>query len=184
MIKQAFVPFAIMLTVLAALMLPGCGGDSQPPSESSRATAQAELPTGFFLSQEPPATKTVEDAKKSARPGDTVTLRGRIGGAKDPFVDGRAVFTLMGAGLKPCGDGSPMPECKTPWDYCCDTSRDIAEHSATIQVVDASGAPLKLSIKGRNGIRELSDLIVVGKVKQADGHLMIVNASAIYVRKS
>ena len=183
MFKKPLISILMTLT-LAGIMLPGCKSEGEPPSESPRASSQADLPSGFFLTQEPTAAKTVEDAKKSAKPGDPITLHGRIGGAKDPFVDGRAVFTLMGAGLKPCGAGSAMPDCKTPWDYCCDTSREIAEHSATIQVVDASGAPLRLSIKGRNGIRELSDLIVVGKVMQADGRLMIVNASGVFVKKS
>ena len=88
----------------------------------------------------------------------------------------------MGPGVPACSD-NPDDKCKTPWDYCCETPETIAEHQATIQVVDAGGQPLKLSLKGRNDLRELSDCVVVGTVAQADGPVLVVNATGIYVAR-
>lgn len=162
----------------------GCDNKSESPSKPSVAAPSPLLPTGFFLAKEPTGAKTVEEVKKAVKAGDTVTIQGLVGGSVEPFVDGRAVFTLMGSGLHHCAEkGSPMPDCKTPWDYCCDPPKEIAAHSATVQVVDTAGAPLKVSLKGQNGVKELSNLVVVGKVAQADGSLLVINATGAFVRQ-
>jgi hypothetical protein len=168
-----------VLVISWAVMF-GCKqGDEQAASSSPKAA----LPPEFFAAQEPAGAKTVEEVKKSAKAGDTVTIRGKVGGSLEPFVEGRAVFTLMGPGLKPCGHGSPMPDCKTPWDYCCDLPEDIAAHSATIQFVDEKGAPLRALVKGQRDVKELSEIVVVGQVKQVDKKLLLVNATKMFVAK-
>ena len=159
-------------------LLKGCKREEAPPSGSS---PRASLPPDFFADKEPPGAKSVEEAKKSAKVGETMTIRGRVGGSKEPFVEGRAIFTIMGPGIKPCGADSPMPECKTPWDYCCELPEDIAAHSAVIQVVDAGGSPLRLSLRGQHKVMELSELVVVGRVKQIEKNLLVINATKIFV---
>jgi len=177
--KLSTVRAFFLITVTLSVAITGCKQQGEPD-----AAAQAPLPAGLLLTREPPGARPVEDVKKGAKVGDAVTIRGVVGGSKDPFVEGRAMFTLMGFGLKPCGAGSPMPDCATPWDYCCDLPGDIAAHSATVQFVDANEKPLRVSLKGKGGIKELSELIVVGKVKQVEGKLLIVNATGVYVAKS
>jgi len=140
------------------------------------------LPADLFLKDGPKDAKMVEDVKKTAKKGDTVAIRGRIGGSEDPFVAGRAVFTLVGPGIHACSD-IEGDHCRTPWDYCCESKEDIAAHSAVIQVLDAAGAPLRANVKGNAGIKELSEVIVVGKVSQADGKSFIVNATGIHIVK-
>jgi hypothetical protein len=174
---------ALAFAALAALSLAAC--DDKPQAQGTPRTMPnpapgAVLPATLFLAEQPADAKPPEEAKKSAKAGDPITLRGRIGGSVDPFVPGRAVFTLVGPGLKACSENAD-DGCKTPWDYCCDTKDEIAAHSATIQVVDASGAPLKLNVKGQNGLKELSDVIIVGKVAQAQGAVLVVNASGMYI---
>lgn len=170
----------LMLVVTAAsscltiVSLQDAGEKKQPTATAS------SMPSGLFLEKEPEGAKTVEEVKAAAKPGDKVVIRGRIGGSKNPFVEKRAVFTLMGAGLKACSD-DPEDKCKTPWDYCCDTAEAIAKHSATIQVVDAAGAPLRMGLKGANGLKELTEVVIQGTVKEAKDKVMIVNATAIYV---
>ena len=99
-------------------------------------------PSGFFTSQVPAEARNVSDVKKAGalKKGDKVVLRGVIGGSKEPFVQNRAVFTLVGNGLKPC-NANPEDTCATPWDYCCDPRSEVAAHSATIFVTDAKGNP-------------------------------------------
>lgn len=139
------------------------------------------IPNGFFLGEVPPDAQDLSDARKNGdlKPGQTVTLRGVIGGGKEPFVAGRAVFTLMGAALKPC-NANPDDRCKTPWDYCCETKADIAANSATVRVADAKGNPLRTDLKGRAGVKELSEVIVTGTVASAESGV-VINASSIHV---
>ncbi len=167
-----------LLTVsVASFVAAAYAADEKKSNASDKA---ATLPEGFFLEKEPEGAKTVEETKPAAKAGDKVVIRGRIGGSKAPFVEKRAVFTLMGSALKACSDMKD-DKCKTPWDYCCDTAEDIAKHSATIQVVDAEGSPLRLGLKGTNGLKELSEVIVVGTVKEAKDKVLIVNIMGLHV---
>lgn len=174
---------SVASTALAALLaLAGCDSkpQAQAPPRPTSASPAPSLPAALFLTSVPTDAKPVEDAKKAAHAGDAITLTGRIGGSDDPFVESRAVFTIMGPGIPACSD-NPEDKCKTPWDYCCETPETIQAHQATIQVVDASGAPLKVSLKGEHGLKELSTCTIVGKVVQAEGPVLVVNATGIYI---
>lgn len=142
---------------------------------------KAPLPNGFFVEKQPENAKDVSEARKAEtlKAGDEVVLRGRIGGSKEPFVAGRAVFTLMGRGIKACNE-NPDDKCSKPWDYCCETKEDILANSVTVQVVDAKGQILRTDMKGRRGLKELSEMVVVGKVVSADDKAVVVNATAVY----
>lgn len=166
-----------MAATLALFVATTIAADEKKANSSDKT---ATLPEGFFLEKEPEGAKTVEESKAVAKAGDKVVIRGRIGGSKSPFVEKRAVFTLMGAGLKACSDMKD-DKCKTPWDYCCDTAEDIAKHSAMIQVVDGEGSPLRLGLKGTNGLKELSEVVVVGTVKEAKDKVLIVDITGLHV---
>jgi hypothetical protein len=143
---------------------------------------RASLPEGFFAAKPADDAKDVSETRKKGglKAGDTVVLKGRVGGAKDPFVPGRAVFTLMGRGLNSCAE-NPGDSCKTPWDYCCETKADIAANSVVVQVVDDKGQVLRTDFKGRRGIKELTELVVTGKVSVADGKTVVVNVTSMAV---
>jgi hypothetical protein len=128
----------------------------------------------------PEGVRSVAEAKGSVKAGDQVALRGRVGGTSQPFIDGRAAFTIVDNSLKACSD-IPGDMCRQPWDYCCETSDSLARHTATISVVSADGKPLRTSLRGLGGIEELSDVVVVGKVAQAEGNVLLVHAESIYV---
>jgi hypothetical protein len=138
------------------------------------------LPAGFLLEKAPEPAPDVVDAKKGLKKGDKIVLKGRIGGSKAPFVKERAVFTLVGRGIKACNE-IPGDNCPIPWDYCCSPRAEITAHSATIQITDAKGMPLRTDIKGRWAIKELSELIVVGTVAEVRGDAMVVNATGVHV---
>ena len=86
----------------------------------------------------------------------------------------------MGRGLKSCNE-NPDDHCKMPWDYCCETKADILANSVTVQIADAKGQPLRTDMKGRRGLKELSEITVVGTVTVADSKAVVVNASLIQV---
>jgi len=154
---------------------------SNPSAQS--ASAPEALPAGFVLSEAPTGAKDVVALKKDAKPGDEVVLRGRVGGSPSPFVDGRASMQVIDKALKACGEGTAMDECKTPWDYCCDDPKEVAAHSASVQVVGADGKPLRAGLKGVGGLKPLSEVTVRGTVaKGADSGVLVVNATGIHVK--
>lgn len=141
---------------------------------------RAGLPAGMLLDKAPENAPDVVDAKKGLKKGDRIVLKGRIGGSKDPFVKERAVFTLVGRGIKACNE-IPGDNCPVPWDYCCIPRKDITLHSVTVQIVDDKGMPLRTDIRGRWEIKELSELVVVGTVAEVRGDAMVVNATGLHV---
>lgn len=141
---------------------------------------QGDVPFGLFLDHAPDRVLNVIDAKQSVSQSETVVIRGRIGGSKQPFVDGRAIFTIVGQGPLACSD-IPDDPCRMPWDYCCVPQEELRAHSATIQVAGDGRSPIRTDIKGRRGIRELADVTVVGEVMVNARGALVVKATGIYV---
>lgn len=150
---------------------------------SSVHVPRSSMPDTVFVTKVPEKVRDVSEVRTQSpglKVGDEVVLRGRIGGSKETFVPGRAIITLVGRGLKACSDHAD-DHCPTPWDYCCETKEAITANSATIQVVDAKGQVLRTDLKGRRGIKELSELVVTGKVAVADAKALVINATSIVV---
>jgi hypothetical protein len=139
------------------------------------------VPADLFVTDAPEGATGVAAAKGSAKEGERVVLRGRIGGARAPFTAERAVFTVIDPGLPSCAD-NPEDTCDTPWDYCCEPKERILANAATVQVVDASGAPLKAGLQGAGGLEPLREVVVVGIVaRRDDAGAFVVNAEKVYV---
>lgn len=169
---------AATFTVLAALFLASCGqnGQPQPP-----APAGALLPAGLFLDAAPENPREIVEAKREFKEGDHVAIRGRIGGTANPFVNGRAIMTIIDLSLPTCAD-KPDDCCETPWDYCCETRAEIVAHAATIQVSAEGGGPLRTDLKGAAGLAPMKEVIVVGRVgKTASPTAFLVEAEGIYI---
>jgi hypothetical protein len=126
--------------------------------------------------------RAIHLVRTEVKPGDVITIRGRIMGNSKPFVEGRAVFILGDPEvLTPCNE-IPGDECETPWDTCCDSSEDKKRGIASVQVVDADGKVLKEGVEGVGGLEKLAWVTVTGSV--ADGSsvdLLLINAQAIDV---
>lgn len=167
-----------------ALSLTSC----DKPSSTAAPTAPSSGPSAALnqvLATLPAGeAKSITDVRGQAKPGDEITLHGRIMGNLKPFVEGRALFVLGDPGLlTPCNE-IPGDECDTPWDVCCETPEDKKRGTATIQVVDADGRVLKESLQGVAGLDHLSHVTVTGKVAEgSSADLLLVNAKAIKVGK-
>jgi len=168
------------LLIASAVLLVSCGEKSTETtagaavSEPSPALAAvlAASPTGDAAS--------IAAIRSTAKPGDEITISGRIMGSKKPFVDGRAAFILGDPDVLTACNEVPGDECETPWDTCCDSPEDKKRATATIQIVGADGRVLKEPIEGVGGLQNLSKVTVSGKVAEgSSADLLIVNASAI-----
>lgn len=69
----------------------------------------------YLLKKEPGGAKEVIDARKSVKDGDEVVIVGRIGGSENPWIKGRAAFTIVDTSLKSCLECGH--DCSKPWDY-------------------------------------------------------------------
>jgi hypothetical protein len=174
-----------MLVLVGVLALAGCGGGEKAktdkPSDSPKPSAAAALPAGLLVKEAPAGAKSVAEAKKDAKEGDEIVVRGRIGGSRPGgFTEGRAQITIIDAVLPICSE-RPNDTCPWPWDYCCESKEDITKNAATVQVFGPDGKVLPADLKGQNGMDNTTFVVVKGKVGKRDGGNLLVNASAIYV---
>jgi hypothetical protein len=170
---------------VVAVLLAGCGGTPpSTPGDKAAGAQQAKLPDGLMLSSAPAQAASVVEAMKNAKAGEAIVIRGRIGGSHRPFVDDRAVFTIVDEVLLSC-DAREGDACPEPWDYCCEPKDKLAAHTATIKVTDAAGKTLKLSLQGLAGLNSLSTLVVQGKVDERPSpNALTVIATGIFVEKA
>lgn len=178
----------LMLTLASGAMIVGCEPDkpptpvTPPPPQPTAAGNAGVLPPALFLDKAPDGAVELAAARKSAKPGDEVVVRGRIAGQTEPLAANRAILTLLDAAVTTC-DKMPGDSCATPWDACCEPRESLQANTATIQVVDAAGRPLKTTLRGVNGIEPLKELLVVGKVKDGgDANSFVIDATRIYVK--
>ena len=177
--------WTLSTAVLAAVLVTGCEQSDQARSGAPVTTQpSAALPSGLILAEAPKQPLEVVAAKREAKVGDDVVVRGRIGGREEPFVEGRAIFQLVDSSLPTCSE-NPGDGCKTPWDYCCEPKDQITAKSVTVQVVGPDGKPLHTSLKGQGGLVPMAKVIIRGKVEQKpDENTMTVRAEGIYVERS
>ncbi len=168
-----------LLPLGLAFILAACSDDKETTKEDSTPKGPLEE---VVLDAAPASPIQIAELRKSAKPGDTVTFTGEVIGSYDVFMEGRAVM-IMGDPNKitPC-NRIPGDECETPWDVCCDDPDHITAAIVTVQVLDESGKPLKIGLKGVGGVTELSAVTVTGEVdKKSNDKNMIINATGLFV---
>jgi hypothetical protein len=172
------------LILAAACLLASCQEKAAPAvGEQKPASAPSAELSKILASAPSGEAKAIQALRTSAKPGDEVTLTGRIMGNAKPFVEGRAVFIVGDpAVLTPCNE-VPGDNCETPWDVCCDSKEDKKAGTATVQVAGADGKVLKEGLEGVGGLKNLATVTVTGKVAEgSSADLLLVNATAIQVK--
>jgi uncharacterized lipoprotein YajG len=124
--------------------------------------------------------KPIHLIRATAKPGDAITVSGKIMGNEKPFVDGRAAFILGDTEVLTACNEDPADRCTTPWDVCCDSPEDKKRGIATIQIVGNDGRVLKEPVEGVGGLVNLAAVTVSGKVAEgSSADVLIINAQAI-----
>jgi hypothetical protein len=106
---------------------------------------------------------------------------GRIGGSENPWIEGRAAFSIVDNSLKACSD-IPGDNCPRPWDYCCQTDQ-LPTATALVKLVDESGELVKTDARKLLQLKELATVVVQGKAQRDEAGNLTVLADGIYVRK-
>ena len=144
-----------------ALGLAACKEEAAPTTGGTTGSS-APTTAEWKLASMPADAQGVKAVKDSAEEGDTVAVRGIIGGRTDALSKDSAFFVMVDPGLHNECVGED-DHCATPWDYCCAVPEDIQTNSATVQLVDAEGNPLEFDLSGQ-GISPLDEVVVVGTV--------------------
>ncbi len=153
---------AIASIVGLALGLVACKEEATSTPSSTPSSSTTPVSADWKLASMPADAQGVKTIKDTAAEGDTVTVRGIIGGRKDALNTESAFFVMVDPGLHNECVGED-DHCATPWDYCCAAPEDIQANSATVQLVDAEGNPLEFDLSGQ-GISPLDEVVVVGTV--------------------
>jgi hypothetical protein len=170
--------FSAVVLGLVALGVIGCGTNAG--TYTGTASAPAAAPNQAYLLTEAPAdAKPVVEVREAAQDGDEVTIIGRVGGAVDPWVAGRASFLIVDPSLVPCSE-KPDDHCPTPWDYCCDSDR-LPVSMATIKIVDEAGQTVPQDAKSLLGLKELARVTIRGQAKRDEAGNLVVLAKQIHI---
>ena len=119
--------------------------------------------------------------RADAQDGDKVVVVGRIGGDVNPWVKGRAAFSLVDNSIRACSD-IPGDSCPTPWDYCCETDKlktgkDSGEGSSM-----TGGQLIASDARELLGVGELDTLVVEGTVQKGEDGNAVLLATGVYVK--
>jgi len=168
----------VVFVFLGLTSMLGCAEQSPPPTA---ATGSSNESSEYLLDSEPAGAQDVIAVRESAEDGDEVLVVGRIGGSGNPWIEGRAAFSIVDGSLRACSD-IPGDECATPWDYCCETDK-LPQATALVKVVDPSGSLVASDARDLLNVEELSTVVVQGKASRDDSGNLTVLASGVYVKK-
>lgn len=170
---------SLAIVATLGLGLTACSGGEESASTAgggsggSAAMANADI----MLAALPDGAMGVAAAKPTVAEGDTITLRGRIGGNRAPMTGESGIFIIMDPSLSPC---APDEGCRTPWDYCCETPDTKLANNATIQLVGADGNALAADFAAL-GLEPMDEVVVVGTVgPRPNTDVLIVRATGVH----
>jgi len=136
----------------------------------------------FLLGLEPTGAFDVIPIRETAKDQDDVVIVGRIGGSENPWVDGRAAFSIVDLSLLACSDREG-DDCPKPWDYCCETDR-LPQARALVKFVDEEGKVLTSDARDLFGLHELQTVVVQGTAQRDESGNLTVLARNMFIRSS
>lgn len=168
----------IALTGLVGVIGCGSASDTTLPVTSTAANVDASQ---FQLTEEPDGAVGVIAARESAEDGAPIVLVGRVGGSANPWIKGRAAFTLLDASMSVVAEGEDSAEGEICTGDCCALERQNC--TTLVKVVDSKGKLVAVDSRELLGLKE-SDMVVVKGTAQKDktGNFVML-ASGVFVRR-
>ena len=163
--------------VLVLVLMAGCSQQSDPTAVQTLTGAE------YLLSTEPEDARPVAEICKSAKDADQVVVVGRIGGTKNPWIEGRAAFSIADTSLVSCNEGS-CEGCETPWDYCCSPKETRIESILLVKFVDKDGQVVRKAAQEMFHLKELQTVVIQGRVKRDETGNVSIFAEGLFVRPS
>lgn len=171
----------IVFAVSYSVAMIGCG--SSPPTEiNSKALTPVSIDSSkYVLADEPDGAIGVIAARQSTADGEPVIVVGRVGGAANPWIEGRAAFMLLDPSMTLVASGTESSGGEICMDECCAAERTAS--TTLVKVVDESGKVLTADARQLFGLA-LNDMVVVsGKAsKDASGNFAVL-ANGVHVRQ-
>lgn len=172
------VTFLPALSLACIFSLTGCDRTNSPPPTPTASVVK--LPADLIITTQPAGAIGVIEARKSATVGMRVAVIGRIGGSRSPFVNNRAIFTIVDSSLKSCAETGEEDHCPRPWDYCCEDKTALAQAMASIEISNASGEPLAISANADGTLKPLMLVAVEGVLQSTEGGSFLIRADHVY----
>ncbi len=173
---------SIGMCLISLVMAGGCTPAASTPDAAPPAGASTQVDgTRYLLTAEPAGAEDVIQVRQAAQDQDDVVVVGRIGGSREPWVEGRAAFSIVDNSLKACSD-IEGDTCPAPWDYCCETAR-LPTSQALVKVVDENGDLVKTDARQLLNVKELQTVVVQGRAQRDEGGNLTVLARGIFVRE-
>ncbi len=166
------------IVVLLAALIAGCKPNTATPVAKYDGAK-------FILPTEPEGAKGVISVRESSKNADKVIIVGRIGGSVNPWVEGRAAFSIVDPSLLACSDEKQEGEacsCNTPWDYCCLTDK-LPAASALVKFVEPDGSVVKHDVREVFELKELQTVVITGTAERDEAGNLTVLADGMFVRK-
>ena len=155
----------------------GCTGGNESSVDGGADINNA----AFLLPEDPVGAQDVIAVRDAAEDGDDVLVVGRVGGGENPWIEGRAAFSIVDSSLQACSD-IPGDNCPKPWDYCCETDK-LSSATALVTVVGDDGVLVRKDARDLLNIKELSTVVVKGKAKRDEQGNLTIKATGVFVRE-
>lgn len=175
------ITLSIALALMVSIATTGCGGSSAADVSSQPLTPALLDGSKYVLPDEPDGAIGVIAARESATDGEPIVIVGRIGGATNPWIEGRAAFMLLDASMVLVADGTESTEGEICMDECCATER--AESTTLVKVVDDNGRVLAADARQLWGLAADDMVVVRGKAKKDDNGNFVVMADGVHIRE-
>lgn len=170
--------FTLILGAVTTIGLVGCGDNAtQLTAESNQVSFDGSK---FVLSEEPDGAVGVIAAKQSAADGAPMVLVGRIGGSANPWIEGRAAFTLMDPSVTVVEPGGDMADGEICMDDCCAAERVAC--TTLVKFVDDEGRVVPVDSRKLLGVKESDMVVIKGTAKKDDSGNFSLLATGLYVR--
>jgi hypothetical protein len=165
------------ILLATAMLVLGCGQEQDVQSTSPGDVASGDK---YVLASEPQDARDVIHVRENAQDEQAVVVVGRIGGSANPWVEGKAAFSIVDLSLRACSD-IEGDKCEKPWDYCCETDL-LPKATVLVKVVDDSGNLVAVDARELLQAKELQTVVVQGKAKRDEAGNLTLLAGGIYLK--